>query len=32
MNVKFVHDRHFPGFEVATEEETFRESNTKLKD
>lgn len=32
VNVKFVHERHFPGFEVATEVEIFRESNTKLKD
>ena len=32
MNVEFVQDRHFPGFEVATEVESFRESNTKLKD
>lgn len=32
VNVEFVHDRHFPGFDVATEVEIFRESNTKLKD
>lgn len=26
VNVEFVHDRHFPGFEVATEVEIFVES------
>lgn len=32
VNVEFVQDRHLPGFEVATEVENFRESNTKFKD
>lgn len=32
VNVKFVHDRHFPGFEAATEVEISRDSNTTLKD
>lgn len=27
VNVEFVHDRHFPGFEVATEVEIFMESD-----
>ena len=27
-----MQDRHLPGFEVATEVENFRESNTKFKD
>lgn len=32
MNVEFVHDRHFPGFAVATETETVRKPNTEKKD
>lgn len=32
VNVEFVHDRHFPGFAVATETETFRKPNTEKKD
>lgn len=32
VNVKFVHDRHFPGFEAATEAEISRDSNITLKD
>lgn len=27
VNVEFVHDRHLPGFEVATEVEIIMESN-----
>lgn len=32
VNVKFVHDRHFPGFGAATEAHTSRDSNMTLKD